>query len=410
MKSMPRNRSYPLTDQVVITGLGAVCSLGNSVREISLGLSSGKSGISEITDFDASGFGCGAAQVKDPPVIKTDIHPHLAKTMGKHLSLLVISTGQAMGDAGIEPGRFEPEDMGFFAGMGTVDYHLEDLLPAVAKSLGQSGDLDYDRFFSAGYREIYPLWPLGMLNNVAFCQAAIHFGFRGENAVFTSHGDAGIKAVAEAVKVLGEGKAKVALAGGVSEEISPLSLARARLKGLIGPPESVTDDLTAHGTATGVFLGECGAMLVLEPLPGAVARGADVLAKVIGFGFSCHRDVKNSFASSQAICSAMEGALSRAGIGPGQIDVIMLGSSGRNEVEAVGQTFGSVGKSPVVVSTAKALGETFAAGPILNAAMGLKISDWSGLPRRYLHMPDRWRRFAHDPLEIRSAPGERDQL
>ena len=83
--------------------------------------------------------------------------------------------------------------MGFFAGMGTVDYHLEDLLPAVAKSLSQSGDLDYDRFFSAGYQEIYPLWPLGMLNNVAFCQAAIHFGLRGENAVFSPHGDAGIK-------------------------------------------------------------------------------------------------------------------------------------------------------------------------------------------------------------------------
>ena len=381
MKSILGSCSYPLTDQVVITGLGAVCSLGNSVREISLGLSSGKSGISEITDFDASGLGWRAAQVKNSPAIKTDIHPHLAKTMGKHLSLLVISTEQAIGDAGIGPAKFDPEDIAFFAGMGTVDYHLEDLLPAVVKSLGQSGDLDYDRFFSAGYREIYPLWPLGMLNNVAFCQAAIHFGLRGENAVFTAHGDAGIKAVAEAVKVLGEGKAKVALAGGVSEEISPSSLARARLKGLLGPPEGLSGDPMAQGSATGVFLGECGAMLVLEPLVDAIARGANVLAKVIGFGFSCRRDVKSGFASSQAICTAMEGALFQAGLGPEQIDVIMLGGCSRAEAEAVGETFGAGTKAPMAVSTAKAIGETFAAGPILNTAIGLKISDWAGLPR-----------------------------
>ncbi len=375
----PSELLYPVTDQVAITGLGAVCSLGNSIREISLGLLSGKSGLSEITDFDASGFGCQAAQVNNPPVIKTDIHPHLVKTMGKHLSLLMISTEQALGDAGIGSGMFDPEDMGFFAGMGTVDYHLEDLVPAVLKSLSPSGDLDYDRFFSAGYQEIYPLWPLGMLNNVAFCQAAIHFGLRGENAVFSPHGDAGIRAAAEAVKVLGEGKAKVALAGGVSEEVSPLSLARARLKGLIGQPDERSGHLSAQGTTTGIFLGECGAMLVLEPLPGAIERGANILAKVMGVGFSCHRDVKGNFASVQAISSAMEGALSQAGIRSDQIDLIMLGSCSQNELEAVRETFHMGAKTPPAVSTAKALGEMFAAGPILNAAIGLKIPNWSDL-------------------------------
>ncbi len=114
--------------------------------------------------------------------------------MGTHLSLLLVSIREALGNAGIVPEMFEPEDFGFFAGMGMVDYHIEDLLPAVQKSLNQASDLDYDRFFSAGFQEIYPLWPLGMLNNVAFCQAAIHFGLRGENCVFAPHGDAGIQA------------------------------------------------------------------------------------------------------------------------------------------------------------------------------------------------------------------------
>jgi 3-oxoacyl-[acyl-carrier-protein] synthase II len=381
MKSFPRSCSYPLADEIVITGTGAVCSLGNSVREITLGLLSGKSGISEITDFDAGGFGCRAARVKDPPAIKTDIHPHLAKTMGKHLSLLLISTRQALIEAGIGSGNFDPEDMGFFAGMGTVDYRLDDLLPAVAKSLGPDGELDYGRFFSAGYQEIYPLWPLGMLNNVAFCQAAIHFGLRGENAVFAPHGDAGVKAVAEAVKVLDEGKARVAIAGGVSEEISLQSLARAGLKGLIRSAKSLSVDPAAQGAATEVFLGECGAMLVLEPISGATARKANMLARVAGFGFSCHRDGKSGSASTRAICSAMEGSLSQAGIGPGQVDAVMLGGCGRNEIEAVGRTFGTGAKAPITVSTVGSLGETFAAGPILNTAIGLEIASWDKLPR-----------------------------
>ncbi len=379
MKAITQSRPSPLPDRIVITGLGAVCSLGNSVQEICRGLTSGKSGLREIVDFDASGFGCLAAQVKNLPAIKTDIHPQLARSMGTHLSLLLISMEEALGKAAIVPDMFDPEDFGFFAGMGMVDYHIEDLLSSVLKSLSHSGDLDYDRFFSTGYQEIYPLWPLGMLNNVAFCQAAIHFGLRGENCVFSPHGDAGIQAVAEAVKVLGEGKAKVALAGGISEEVSPLSLARAKLKGLIGPPEVKWGAESAKCAPHGVELGECGAMLVLEPLSGAIERGANILAGVIGFGFSCHRE--GNFASRQAICSAMEGALSQAEVRPDQIDLIMLGSCCQNEIEAVREVFSMEVEAPIAVSSAKALGEMLAAGPILNTAIGLSIADLSTLPR-----------------------------
>ncbi len=397
MKSTPENHSCSLSSPVAITGLGAVCSLGNSLREISRGVASGKSGMSEIQGFDAVRFGCKAAPVQDPQVVKTDIPPGLAKTMGKHLSLLMIAIEQALGDAGIGSGMFAPEEMAFFAGMGTVDYHLEDLLPAVLKSISQNGELDYKRFFSTGYQEIYPLWPLGMLNNIAFCQAAIHFGFRGENSVFSPHGDAGIKAVAEAVKILSEGKAEVAFAGGVSEEISLLSLARARLKGLIGPPEDETGDQSAPGATDGVFLGECGAVVVLEPLSGAIKRGANILARVTGFGFSCRRDVKGNFASVQAISSAMEGALSQAGINREQIDLIMLGGSSQNELDAVRELFEIDGKPVMAVSTAKALGEMFAGGPIMNMAIALDIPDWATLPKNICPYPPRRTGQSVDP-------------
>ena len=220
-----------------------------------------------------------------------------------------------------------------------------------------------------------------MLNNVVFCQAAIHFGLRGENCVFSPHGDAGIQAVAEAVKVLEEGKAKVALAGGVSEEISPLSLARARLKGLIRPPEDKSGAGRPKGATAGIVLGECGAMLVLEPLSGAIDRGANILARVVGFGFACEKDQGGDFASGQAIFSAIKGALSQAELGSDQIDLIMFGSLSQNELEAVREIFDMDLKAPVMVATAKTLGETFAAGPILNTAIGLSIPNLAVLPR-----------------------------
>ncbi|MGA2025486.1 MAG: beta-ketoacyl synthase [Syntrophobacteraceae bacterium] len=370
-----------MTDQIVITGLGAVCSLGNSIKEIGRELTSGKSGIGEITGFDVGESGFLAAQVKNPPAIKTDIHPQLAKSMGKHLSLLLASTEEALVGAGIGSGMFDPQDIGFFAGMGMVDYHVEDLLSAVLKSLNQSGDLDYDRFFPAGYQEIYPLWPLGMLNNVVFCQVAIHFSLRGENCVFSPHGDAGIQAVAQAVKILGEGKAKVALAGGVSEEISPLSIARARLKGLIRSPECKSGAGSPKGATPGIVLGECGAMLVLEPLSGAIDRGANILAKVVGFGFACEKDRGGNFASEQAIFSAIKGALSQAGLGADQIDLIMFGSLSQNELEAVREIFDMDLEAPIMVATSKTLGETLAAGPIVNTAIGLSIPNLAVLPR-----------------------------
>ena len=375
LKSPPHHSADP----VAITGLGAVCSLGHSVPEIVESFLSGKTGAAEITGFDGSGFGGLAAEVKNLPPFKTDLPHQLATTMGKHLSLLMASVDEALRGASISPGVFDPVDMGFFAGMGMIDYHVADLLPSVLKSLNPDSGIDYDRFFLRGYQEIYPLWPLGMLNNVAFCQASIHFRLAGENCVFCPHGDAGVRAVHEAASVLREGRAKMALAGGVGEEISPFALARATLKGLIGQPPK--DSVQA------VFLGEAGAMLVLEPLSGALERGAPILGLVSGFGFSCERTGDGRFASTQAITAAMRAALSDAGLNPGTIDLVMLAGHHENELEAVREIFDMCADPPVIVASAGALGETFAAGPVLNAAIALSIPDGSKLPQNFLIPP-----------------------
>jgi 3-oxoacyl-[acyl-carrier-protein] synthase II len=381
------SRAYPDHGEIVITGAGAVCSLGNSVPEIWERLLSAKPGFSPLGDHNMGELGIPGARVSTTFEIGTDIHPQLAKSMGKHLSLLLKSAEEAFDTSALKQGNLQPEEIGFFAGMGMVDYRVEDLLPAVLKSLGPEGELDYEKFFSRGHQEIYPLWSLGMLNNVAFCQAAIHLGIRGENCVFCPHADSGILAVAEGVKVLREKKANAVLAGGISEEISPLSLVRAGLAGLIGLPQQRmqedADGEDSNGDSPEAFLGECGAMLVIEPLDAAESRGAKPVAKVKGFGFSCERGDKSIFPSSQAVASAMDDALSQARVKPGDIDLMMIGSAGRqgsDELEAIRKVFGNRETRPVLISSSRAVGEVFAASPVLDAIIGVKIFEFGLVP------------------------------
>lgn len=356
---------------IVVTGVGVVCALGGSARQLWENLVSEKPEKCRPPDPATGDSGCAPSSGAGPASPRTDLPPQLAKSMGKHLQLLLGSAEEAYNHAALGQGNLDPEKIAFFAGMGMIDYRVEDLLPAVVKSLSETGELDYDRFFSSGFREIYPLWPLAVLNNVVFCQVAIQFGIRGENCVFPPHGDAGIRAVAEAAGVLRSGKARAALAGGVSEEVRPVTLGRAAMSGVAG---SFDPDGVCGGSAP--FLGESGAMLIIEPLPSARRRGAGPLAELSGFGFACEKEPGKDHPSARAVSSAMEAALGGGGLAPEDIDLVF--ASGRanprasaREREAIESVFGRNGCE--VVSSGPIFGETFAAAPVVDAVLGVEI-------------------------------------
>lgn len=387
-----------MTEAVVITGAGITTSLGHTVADVWAALLSGQTGIGPY-QFHTAGVSSGSPACTEDgiaaPVSGLDpaglgIHPRDARIMGKHAHMLIKASRDAHAAAGVARTAVTPEDIGFYAGMGMVDYAVDDLLPCVLKSLDEDGSIDYDRFYASGYREIYPLWPLSMLNNISFCQAAIGLVIRGENTVFSPHADSGALAVAEGVRTILESRALVVLAGGVSEVVSPLSLARGNFFNILATGSGGKTGQAAHcspfgSNRQGTILGEGCGMITLELRSNADNRGAAYGAMITGYGLSCGRDDQASCPSVSGIRAAMLNALTAAELGPEDIDLIIAHGDGtlrgdRNEAEAIRQVFAGDTGQPPVYSSKAALGNLLAGAAAVDIILGMCMIEQGTVP------------------------------
>ena len=400
-----------MNDRVVITGAGMVCSLGHSLSGVWNALLGERVGIGEINGFRAEGFPCRVgAQVEGLTPQELGIHPRDSRIMDLHTLMLMKCSRDAYAQAGLDRAQLRREAIGFFVGMGMVDYRIDDLLPGVASSLNPEGALDYEAFFVRGYQTIYPLWPLSMLNNIGFCQVAIHLDIRGENTVFSPHGDSGAQAVAEGMNGLLEGRSQVALAGGVSEKISPLNLARAHLRGILNTSGENTGRACQPFGADrkGTILGEGCGVVCLELESAAKKRGTPCLAAVTGYGFAYGRDGGAPAPSAEALRESMAKALGRANLGPTDIDVIIAHGEGTergdgNELEAIHRLFSDGVDRVTVFSSKGALGHLLAGAPVVDTILGLSMLKTGLIPPTQCSRPDpsiRFRFATQGPLPI----------
>ena len=386
-----------MDEDIVITGASIVCSLGNTLAEVWDALLSSRHGIRPIEGFDTSGFSCKtAAQVRGIDPSELGIARRDARIMGKHSCMLIKCSRDAYRDAKIDGASVPGEDIGFFVGMGMVDYSIDDLLPAVVKSLGPDGNLDYDRFYTAGYQEIYPLWPLSMLNNISFCQAAIGLNIRGENTVFSPHADSGGQAIAEGALTVLEKKAAVVFAGGVSEMVSPLSIARAGIFEILNEScdESGMRCRPFGQNRKGTVLGEGCGIVSLETKSSADGRCAGYSARVDGYGYACQKDEEALCPSVSAMSQSMEQALAVAGIDLNDIDLIIAHGDGtinsdRNEAEAIHNVFHNCLSRIIVYSSKSALGNLLAASPAVDVILGSCMIEHGIIPPSpFMDTPD----------------------
>ena len=396
-------------NRVVITGAGIVCSLGCGISEVWEALIAGKTGIKSIEGFDAGGFGCTfAAQVQPLNPVDLGIHPRDSRIMDTHSYLLMKGCRDAFLQSRLEDTSIPREEIGLFAGMGMVDYEVEDLLPAVLKSLNGTGDLDYSAFYSKGYTEIYPLWPLSMLNNISFCQVAMSLDIQGENTVFSPHGDSGVMAVAEGMKALWDQRARVVLCGGVSEKINPFSLGRAHLKGILNTTDPHNDQFCRpfDTRRKGTVLGEGCGVITLELESSARKRGMARLASMTGYGSACETEGRSAGSTARALAIAMREALDQGGHKPSDIDLVIAHGDGtvagdRNEIEAIQDVFSDDIDRLYVFSSKGSLGNLLAGAPLVDTILGISMLR-SGFVPRTLHTssPDPAIRF---PLVYRDS-------
>jgi len=372
-------------EKVVVTGVGMVTSLGVTAVETFNGLSAGFTGIRPFSGIETEGLECRiGAQAQPIAPLDLGIHPREARMMRLQGLMLMKAARDAFVNADLDPSAIDATSVGLFVGMGHVDYELEDLLSAVRVCLNRDGSFNDDAFFSQGYREIHPLWPLSISNNTAVCQLAIHLGIKGENAVFAPCGDAGAWAVSEGARAITEGKAAVVLAGGVSEKISPLSLARnLSAEGLSADPPLMRDACSPfRAERNGSILGEGCGVMVLESRSCAEKRGAPFLAEMSGFGSAFERERERPWPTSGAIQKAMAEAV--AEIDPACIDLVIAHEDGtdgdRNEADAICRLFSNAGK-PIDAYTSKgALGNLLAASPVVDAILSICMMKNSIIP------------------------------
>lgn len=330
--------------RVVITGLGIVSPVGNTVEEAWQNILAGKSGIATVTKFDASTFPARfAGEVKNFDITQY-ISAKDARRMDDFIHFGLAAGIQAVRDAGLDKENVvDLERAGVAIGSGIGG------LPLI--------EATKEEYTAGGIRKVSPFFVPGSIINMISGNLSIQFGFKGPNIALVSACTTGTHSIGNAARIIEYGDADVMVAGGAESTVSPLGLggfcaARAL--------STRNDDPTTASRPwdkdrDGFVLGEGAGVMVLEEYEHAKARGARIYAELIGYGMSAdayHITAPNMDGPRRS----MVNALRNAGIAPS--DVQYLNAHGtstplgdKNESDAVKAAFGDHAYKLVVNST-----------------------------------------------------------
>jgi len=299
--------------RVVVTGLGLISPVGNSVAEGWKNLLAGRSGIADITKFDASAFACRfAGEVKGFQV--EDYFPAKeARHMDAFIHFGLAASIQAIRDAGLptneELGAEEAERIGCLIGSGIGGLPLiEDTKAELEKR---------------GPRRITPFFVPASIINMISGHVSIMFGFQGPNLAIVTACTTGLHSIGMAGRLIEHGDADVMIAGGAEATISPLGVggfAAARALSTRND-EPATASRPWDKDRDGFVLGEGAGVLVLEEIEHAKRRGAKIYAELIGFGMGAdafHMTAPNVDGPKRA----MQAALRSAALNPDQVQYL----------------------------------------------------------------------------------------
>jgi 3-oxoacyl-[acyl-carrier-protein] synthase II len=355
-----------LARRVVVTGLGLITPVGNSVETTWAALMSGRSGVGPTTKFDTEKFSVKfAAEVKDFDPLKY-IPKKEARKMGAFIHYAIAAATEAMADSGFqldEQGKFPAElaeNAGTYISSGIGDFW------AIER--------EHSKLLNDGPDRVSPFFIVSAIVNLAAGQVSIRYGAKGPNSATATACSAGAHAIGDSFKIIQRGDADVMICGGAESAITPMSVAGfASMRAL-----STRNDDPEHASRPferdrdGFVIGEGAGIMILEELEMAKRRGARIYAELVGYGMTAdafHLTMPDETGSGAI--RVMQKTIRDAGIQPEQVGYINAHGTStpyndKFETLAIRKTFGAHAYKLAVSSTKSMTGH------LLGAAGGIE--------------------------------------
>lgn len=368
--------------RVVITGMGVISPIGNSVDTFWDSVKQQKIGIKKIDRFDTSEYKATlAAQVEDFNAADY-MDPKSARRMELFSQYAVAATKQAIDSANLD---LEAEDRNRFG-------------VCIGSGIGSLSAMErgYDKLINKGPKRIPPMLVPLMISNMAAGNVAIQFGLKGKCTNVVTACATGTHSIGEAYRYIQWGDADVMVAGGTEAAISPIGIGGfSALTALSSSTDPTRASLPFDKERNGFVMGEGSGVVVLESYEHAKARGANILAEVVGYGATCDAyHITSPAEDGEGAVRAMQLAIEEAGITPEQVDYVNAHGTGTHhndlfETIAIKNVFGKHAYELNVNSTKSMVGHMLgAAGAIecivcvksvmedyIHATVGYKIPD-----------------------------------
>ena len=331
--------------RVVITGLGAVTPIGNTVATYWSGLQSGANGVAPITLFDASKHACRfAAEVKDfdPSGV---LDPKETKRWDRFCQFGVVAAKEALAQSGLDITDANRQRIGVIIGSGVGGLLTMETQAHVLEGKGPG--------------RVSPFTVPMMIPNMATGLAAIALGAQGPSSAVATACAAGSNAIGDAFRLLQQGHADAMVCGGAESAITPLGVAGfASAKALsFRNDDPATASRPFDAERDGFVIGEGAGILVLETFEHAQARGAEILGEVVGYGMTCDaHHITSPIPGGLGGARAMSLALVDAGLKADDIDYVnahgtSTPANDSNETAAIKTALGERAKAIPVSST-----------------------------------------------------------
>ena len=384
--------------RVVVTGLGAVASLGHSVGDLWASLLAGRSGVRRVSLFDPSPYASQiGAEVTDWDAA-LHMDPKEARRNDRYTHFGLVAAKQAFADAGLDMTREDADRVGVMIGSGIGGmFTYESQLKVLAER---------------GPRKVSPFTIPSLIGNICSGLFAIEIGARGPNFGVVSACATGTHALGEAAHAIRRGDVDVMIAGGSEAAITPFAYASfCAMKAMStrnAEPSRASRPFDAQ--RDGFVMGEGSGVLVLESLAHARGRGARVYCELAGYAATCDAyHITQPDPEGKGLSMAMKRALSAAEVIPADVDYINAHGTStpyndKFETLAIKRVFGEHARRVAISSTKSMTGHLLGAAGGIESVISVKtIETGSIAPTINLEVPDQDCDLDYVPNQARSA-------